>query len=130
MLTNSTLFLHPPTIAHNSIPKINSSYAYAHNSSRNISPPMHSGNVLFICTGARRRTAGARGARNAAPAPEEHGALETVLKLYEAIKNKNVNGVSDIVAEECSCISNFVSSFQPYLGKKVRTYVHGYYEKD
>lgn len=51
--------------------------------------------------------------------PDEHGALETVLKLYEAIKNKNANELSDIIAEECLCVSNFVSAFQPFLGKKV-----------
>lgn len=52
-------------------------------------------------------------------AREEHGALEAVLKLYEAIKNKNVNELSDIIAEECLCVSNFISAFQPFLGKKV-----------
>ncbi|KAL8555653.1 hypothetical protein ACS0TY_003458 [Phlomoides rotata] len=51
-------------------------------------------------------------------ARDEHGPLEAVLKLYDAIKNKNVNELSDIIAEECLCVSNFVSAFQPFLGKK------------
>ncbi|KAL8461588.1 hypothetical protein ACS0TY_032897 [Phlomoides rotata] len=51
-------------------------------------------------------------------ARDEHGALEAVLKLYDAIKKKNVNELSDIIAEECLCVSNFVSAFQPFLGKK------------
>lgn len=52
--------------------------------------------------------------------------MEAVLKLYEAIKNKDVHQLSDIIAEECSCISNFVSAFQPFLGKKVGR-LHGYH---
>lgn len=59
------------------------------------------------------------GANDSVPRAEEHKALETVLKLYESIKNKNVNELSDIIAEECLCVSNFVSAFQPFLGKKV-----------
>lgn len=46
-------------------------------------------------------------------------AVETVLKLYMAMKNKNFNEISDIIGEECLCICNFVSTFQPFLGKEV-----------
>ncbi|KAL3820800.1 hypothetical protein ACJIZ3_006705 [Penstemon smallii] len=49
---------------------------------------------------------------------DEQTALETVLKLYEAMRNRNVYELSDIIAEECLCISNFVSTFQPFHGKK------------
>ncbi|XVF26176.1 hypothetical protein REPUB_Repub13aG0276500 [Reevesia pubescens] len=45
-------------------------------------------------------------------------ALETVLKLYSAIKNQNVGELSDIIDDECQCICNFFSSFQPLQGKK------------
>lgn len=47
-------------------------------------------------------------------------ALETVLKLYGAIKNKSFNQLSDVIGEECLCICNFASTFQPFRGKEVR----------
>ncbi|KAL4289635.1 hypothetical protein GQ457_14G011240 [Hibiscus cannabinus] len=46
------------------------------------------------------------------------GALDTVLKLYSAIKNQNVRELSDIIDDECQCICNFFSYFQPLQGKK------------
>ncbi|MBA0569461.1 hypothetical protein Golob_003184 [Gossypium lobatum] len=46
------------------------------------------------------------------------GALETVLKLYSAIKNQNVRELSEIIDDECQCICNFFSYFQPLQGKK------------
>ncbi|XP_021294087.1 uncharacterized protein LOC110423969 isoform X2 [Herrania umbratica] len=51
-------------------------------------------------------------------AEEDSGALETVLKLYSAIKNQNVRELSDIIDDECQCICNFFSSFQPLQGKE------------
>ncbi|KAL3519376.1 hypothetical protein ACH5RR_017525 [Cinchona calisaya] len=49
----------------------------------------------------------------------DHRALETVLKLCKAIKNKNFNELSDMFGEECLCICNFVSTtFQPFHGKE------------
>lgn len=93
------------------------------NFSQNIPQPIHFRNVFSNCSGSNRtpRAAVACFADDSGP-PEERRALETVLKLYEAIKNKNVNELSEIIAEECSCVSNFVSDFQPYLGKKVRLF--------
>ncbi|XWS15488.1 hypothetical protein CRYUN_Cryun34aG0004800 [Craigia yunnanensis] len=49
---------------------------------------------------------------------EDSGPLETVLKLYSAIKNQNILELSDIIDDECQCICNFFSSFQPLRGKK------------
>ncbi|XP_022716201.1 uncharacterized protein LOC111275258 [Durio zibethinus] len=49
---------------------------------------------------------------------DSSGALETVLKLYSAIKNKNIRELSDVIDDECQCICNFFSSFQPLQGKK------------
>lgn len=83
------------------------------------------------CNGSRRRARTASAAAHGDggdgdDSKSEQRAVEAVLKLYEAIKNKNVHQLSDIIAEECSCVSNFVSSFQPFLGKKVRR-LHGYH---
>lgn len=50
---------------------------------------------------------------------EDHRALETVNKFYAAIKNKNINQLSDIIGDECRCICNFSSFFQSYDGKMV-----------
>ncbi|XVE51012.1 hypothetical protein DITRI_Ditri02bG0003900 [Diplodiscus trichospermus] len=55
---------------------------------------------------------------NSGSEKEDSGALETVLKLYSAIKNKNVRELSDIIDDECRCICNFFSSFQPLQGKQ------------
>ncbi|KAL3627392.1 hypothetical protein CASFOL_028755 [Castilleja foliolosa] len=66
----------------------------------------------------KRHVAVGCGANDDSRHEEEKRALETVLKLYEAIKNRNNCEISDIIAEECLCISNFVSVFKPFLGKK------------
>lgn len=58
-------------------------------------------------------------AKNSGSGSEDHRALETVLKLYSAIKNKNTNEISDIIGDECRCICNFVSFFQAFQGKMV-----------
>ncbi|KDP26954.1 hypothetical protein JCGZ_22251 [Jatropha curcas] len=49
---------------------------------------------------------------------EEKQALETVLKLYSAIKNQNIHQVSNIIADECRCVCNFFSFFQSFHGKQ------------
>ncbi|XP_021679749.2 uncharacterized protein LOC110664392 isoform X2 [Hevea brasiliensis] len=49
---------------------------------------------------------------------EDKLALETVLKLYTAIKNKNIHELSDIVGDECRCVCNFFSFFQSFNGKQ------------
>lgn len=51
---------------------------------------------------------------------EEDGrALETVLKLYTAIKDRDLDVLSDVIGEECRCVCNFVSTLQPWEGKTV-----------
>nr|GMD62543.1 uncharacterized protein LOC109169876 isoform X2 [Ipomoea batatas] len=45
-------------------------------------------------------------------------AMETVLRLYRAIRQKNMDEVSDVIGEECRCISNFVYRFRAFHGKK------------
>lgn len=60
-------------------------------------------------------------AKNSGSGEEDHRALETVLKLYDAIKNKNILELSDVIGDECRCICNFFSFFQPFQGKMVRT---------
>lgn len=46
-------------------------------------------------------------------------ALETVLKLYSAIKNKNVRELSEIIGDECQGVCNLSPFIQPLRGKKV-----------
>ncbi|KAI3795753.1 hypothetical protein L1987_38410 [Smallanthus sonchifolius] len=45
-------------------------------------------------------------------------AVETVLRLYEAIKNQHMNEVSEIIGHDCHCVFNFVSAFKTFSGKK------------
>ncbi|KAL6546816.1 hypothetical protein OROMI_022537 [Orobanche minor] len=66
----------------------------------------------------RRHSAVAGDSRGGTPEQEENKAVETVLKLYEAIKNRNNREISNIIAEECWCVSNLVSATRPFLGKK------------
>ncbi|GAB4826500.1 hypothetical protein Ancab_033396 [Ancistrocladus abbreviatus] len=49
---------------------------------------------------------------------EDYRALETVLRLYSAIKSRDLKDLSDIIGEECRCISNFVLAFEPLHGKE------------
>ncbi|KAF8031847.1 hypothetical protein BT93_D0920 [Corymbia citriodora subsp. variegata] len=49
---------------------------------------------------------------------EDHQALEAVLKLYEAIKDKNLRELSDILGDECRCVCNFIPFFRAFQGKK------------
>ncbi|KAL0353284.1 UNVERIFIED_CONTAM: hypothetical protein Sangu_0909700 [Sesamum angustifolium] len=114
MLKKSPAFVPVANIAPNSVPKMKLYRASLLYISRD-----HSRNVCLRGNGTMRKgfTSVACAAKDSG-SPEEHKALDTVLKLYEAIKNKNVCEISDIIAEECSCVSNFVSGFQPFHGKK------------
>ncbi|KAI6704132.1 hypothetical protein NL676_013268 [Syzygium grande] len=49
---------------------------------------------------------------------EDHQAVEAVLKLYAAIKNKNLRELSDILGDECGCICNFIPFCRGFQGKK------------
>ncbi|KAG8649176.1 hypothetical protein MANES_08G071000v8 [Manihot esculenta] len=49
---------------------------------------------------------------------EDNQALEAVLKLYTAIKNKNIHELSNIIGDECRCVCNFFSFFQSFNGKQ------------
>ncbi|KAL5579715.1 hypothetical protein UlMin_012157 [Ulmus minor] len=57
---------------------------------------------------------------------EDPRALEAVLRLYAAIKNKNIRDLSDLLADECQCFCNFFSSFQPFQGKNEVLYFFSY----
>ncbi|RAL44877.1 hypothetical protein DM860_003636 [Cuscuta australis] len=45
-------------------------------------------------------------------------AVEAVLKLYVAIRQKNLHELSNIIGEECRCVSNFAHKLRPFHGKK------------
>lgn len=69
-------------------------------------------------SGHRRCSLVAFDGNNSGPSEEDSQALDTVLKLYSAIKNKNIREISDIIGDECRCVCNFFS-IQPFQGKKV-----------
>ena len=50
---------------------------------------------------------------------DEYRAEEAVLKLYTDIKDRNINGVSEVIGDECQCFCNFLSSYRLLQGKKV-----------
>ncbi|KAF7151145.1 hypothetical protein RHSIM_Rhsim02G0099400 [Rhododendron simsii] len=58
------------------------------------------------------------GAKNAGSGEEHNKALEAVLKLYTALRNRNITELSEVIGEECRCVCNFISIFQPFHGKK------------
>ncbi|KAK9151442.1 hypothetical protein Syun_009751 [Stephania yunnanensis] len=59
------------------------------------------------------------GAKGSAPWGEDnHKALETVLKFYDAIKRRNLQELANVIGDECRCVSNLISSFHPFEGKK------------
>lgn len=49
----------------------------------------------------------------------DNRAMETVLRLYDALKNKNLNEISDILGHDCFCVCSFLSMFKTFNGKKV-----------
>ncbi|XP_076881541.1 uncharacterized protein LOC143529690 [Bidens hawaiensis] len=48
----------------------------------------------------------------------DNRAVDTVLRLYEAIKNKDLNEMSEIIGHDCLCMCNVVSTFKTFSGKK------------
>ncbi|XP_058198940.1 uncharacterized protein LOC131314366 [Rhododendron vialii] len=58
------------------------------------------------------------GAKNAGSGEEDNKALEAVLKLYTALRNRNITELAEVIGEECRCVCNFISIFQPFHGKK------------
>lgn len=71
------------------------------------------------------------GAKNAGSGEEDNKALEAVLKLYTALRNRNITELSEVIGEECRCVCNFISIFQLFYGKKVqfnsqKTSIHEY----
>ncbi|PWA43201.1 Polyketide cyclase SnoaL-like domain-containing protein [Artemisia annua] len=52
---------------------------------------------------------------------EDSKAIETVYRLYEAIKHKNLNEMSEIIGHDCFCVCSFDSMFKTFSGKKLRT---------
>ncbi|KAL6520498.1 hypothetical protein OROHE_017086 [Orobanche hederae] len=79
---------------------------------------IYSPNLSYKASYIRHSAVAGSDARGGAPEQEENKAVETVLKLYEAIKNRNNREISNIIAEECWCVSNLVSATRPFLGKK------------
>lgn len=59
-------------------------------------------------------------AKNSEPIEEDNDkALDAVMKLYSAFKNKNTQELSEILADECKCVCKFLSFFQAFQGKTV-----------
>lgn len=50
---------------------------------------------------------------------DECRAEEAVLKLYTDIKDRNINGISEVIGDECQCFCNLLSSYRLLQGKKV-----------
>lgn len=50
---------------------------------------------------------------------DDFRAEETVLKLYTDIKNRNIDGISEVIGDECQCFCNFLSTNRLLQGKKV-----------
>lgn len=51
---------------------------------------------------------------------DECRAEEAVLKLYTDIKDRNINGISEVIGDECQCFCNLLSSYRLLQGKKVK----------
>ncbi|CAN8325590.1 unnamed protein product [Cochlearia groenlandica] len=49
---------------------------------------------------------------------ENYRAEEAVLKLYNDIKERNIDGISEVIGDECQCFCNFLSSYRLLQGKK------------
>ncbi|CAA7046437.1 unnamed protein product [Microthlaspi erraticum] len=49
---------------------------------------------------------------------EDDRAEEAVLKLYTDIKDRNIDGISEVIGDECQCYCNFLSTYRLLQGKK------------
>ncbi|CAH2078263.1 unnamed protein product [Thlaspi arvense] len=49
---------------------------------------------------------------------EDYGVEEVVLKLYSDIKDRNIDGISEVIGDECQCFCNFLSTYRLLQGKK------------
>jgi len=58
---------------------------------------------------------------------EDNRAMEAVLELYSALKNRDVHGLADVLSEECQCMSNVISTFKTLQGKQVTSCSKGAY---
>lgn len=122
------LVLFPPTtpiLSSTSHLPTTSNNLYIHTSSQTLSTfPYQSSIRSRFCFSSRRTSllsVPIFNAKNSEPnGAEDPRALQTVLKLYTAIKNKDIGELSDLIGEECRCVCNFFSLFQPLQGKKVR----------
>ncbi|KAF8409664.1 hypothetical protein HHK36_005743 [Tetracentron sinense] len=79
-------------------------------------------NQILIERGFSSRNAGFSlvpfGTKSSGSGEEDGRALETVLGLYNAINERNIRKLSDVIGEECSGVSNFISFIQHFHGKK------------
>ncbi|KAM1005264.1 hypothetical protein ACFX2C_005371 [Malus domestica] len=80
-----------------------------------IFPKSKKRDFLLVPVSSARNSGGLPGDHQGAEDPR---ALETVLKLYTAIKNKNIRELSEIIGDECQCVCNLFSVIQPLRGKK------------
>lgn len=107
----------------------NSKLFYVHKSSQIHSPFSHQSFSINSSISSRRTSSlllvpfnGKSSEPGGAEEKEESSrALETVLRLYTAIRNKSIGELSEIIGDECRCVSNFFSILQPFQGKKVHT---------
>ncbi|MED6118598.1 hypothetical protein PIB30_004203 [Stylosanthes scabra] len=53
-------------------------------------------------------------------------AMDAVMKLYSAFKNKDTQELSDTLADECRCVCNFLSFFRSFHGKTQVVEFFGY----
>ncbi|MED6121725.1 hypothetical protein PIB30_032862 [Stylosanthes scabra] len=56
----------------------------------------------------------------------DNEAMDAVMKLYSAFKNKDTQELSDILADECRCVCNFLSFFRSLHGKTQVVEFFGY----
>lgn len=123
MLSNSFPLISQPRYLYNPLINLKSNINSCRSSpTLYVSNVAHSYQVYYKSYFSKQRGSSlvAFGAKDSGSNHEDHRALEAVLRLYTAIENRNLNELSDVIAEECRCVCNFFSAFQSFNGKKVR----------
>lgn len=125
--TTTRQISHTNTFRHRNLKKSRANY---NNTFGNFPPPISGQPVPVIQTrqkqllvvpilSARNSPEAAGGDGDGDGEGQDPRALETVLKLFSAIKNKNVRELSEVIGDECQSVCNLSPFIQPLRGKKV-----------
>ena len=103
MFSNSFPLISQPRYLYNPLINIKSNISSPSSPTLYVSKVAHSYQIYYKSYSSKQRGSSlvAFGAKHSGSNNEDHRALEAVLRLYSAIEDRNLNELSDVIAEEC-----------------------------